>query len=103
MAGGGGADPREAALIQWFGNPRYNARGEPGPQYRAVRTRESTYAVGEAQHDCMLFDNRTDPLQMHNLFGKPDAADLQRELQDLLCREILASGERLPAFVAQHG
>jgi arylsulfatase A-like enzyme len=100
LSGKGGADPREAALIQWFGNPRYRASGEAGPEYRAIRTRDFTYAVGEAAHDCLLFDNRSDPLQLRNLFGSADAAPVQRQLHTVLVREIVATGEPVPAFVA---
>jgi arylsulfatase A-like enzyme len=103
LSGAAGGDARQAALIQWFGNPRYNAEGAPGPQYRAIRTCDFTYAVGEAPHDCLLFDNRSDPLQLHNLFDSPDAVSLQHELHALLAQEISASGEPLPDFVESAG
>ncbi|MFW6189434.1 MAG: sulfatase [Planctomycetota bacterium] len=91
--------PREAALIQWFGNPRYHADGKPGPEYRAVRTHRHTYAVSETDGECLLFDNRADPLQAENLFDDPAAGELRAGLHALLRREVLAAGESVPDFV----
>ncbi len=89
---------REAALMQWFGNPRYHPRGEPGPQWRGIRTERYTYAVHEARGP-MLFDNHADPLQMDDLHADPAAADLRRHLHALLRAELSRAGEPIPPFV----
>jgi len=102
VTAGDSPPPREAALIQWFGNPRYNAQGKPGPQYRAIRTADFTYAVGEADYQCALFDNRSDPLQLHNLFESREIPELRSKLHALLCREVLAAGEPMPEFLLRH-
>ena len=39
--------------------------------------------------------------QLRNLFGKPEAAAVQRELHAQLCRAIEASGEVLPDFIVE--
>ncbi len=99
LTGRRAAPPRDSALVQWFGNVRYSAAGRPQYQYRAIRPADYTYAVGEAEWDCLLLDNRADPLQLRNLFGSPEHRDVQAELHACLCREVLAAGEPLPDFV----
>ena len=102
----GRAGPRRAeALVQWLGATRYGWGDYP---YRAIRTARHTYCVSSAEvnerhggHYRLLFDNAADPYQQDNLFGRPEAAGLQRELHDTLCRTILASAEPLPDFVAE--
>jgi hypothetical protein len=62
-----------------------------------VSSREVNEANGG--HFRLLFDNEADPYQMSNLFGKPEARDLQRELHAQLRRAIVASAEQPPDFV----
>ena len=46
----------------------------------------------------MLFDNQTDPCQMTNLVGQPQAAGLQAEMEAMLARKLKqARDEFLPA------
>jgi arylsulfatase A-like enzyme len=94
------AQAREATLIQWFGNPRYNPEGLPGPQWRAVRTQRYTFAVSEGDWG-MLFDNETDPLQMRNLYDEGRHEPLRRRMHALLCAELVRSGEAVPEFVGR--
>ena len=91
--------------MQWLGQTRYGWGDYP---YRAIRTARHTYCVSaetanEQHGGCfrLLFDNERDEYQLDNLFGRPDAADLQRELHARLCGTIIASGEDIPDFVAE--
>ncbi len=62
-------------------------RGEYSREYRAVKTARYTY-VRSLDGPWLLFDDRTDPLQMNNLVSNPEYSDLVQELdarlQDLL-------------------
>ncbi len=98
---------RTEALVQWMGETRYGWGDYP---YRAIRTARHTYCVCSADandkhrgHFRLLFDNETDPDQLNNLFGKPEAIDLQRQLHIRLTKTILESGEPVPDFVAEVG
>ena len=94
----GGDDPSDgAALItcpapfgEWL-------RSHGGREYRGVRTGRYTY-VRTLDGPWLLYDNQTDPYQLDNLVGKPQHADLQRELDAVLRRKLDESGDRfLPA------
>ena len=95
---------RTEALVQWLGKTRYGWGDYP---YRALRTDRHTYCVCSAEANRrnggffrLLFDNEKDPDQLNNLFGKPQAVDLQRQLHVRLCKAIVESGETIPDFVA---
>ena len=90
-------------LIQWLGQSRYHWGNHP---YRAIRTQRHTYCVSSAETNLeeggvfrLLLDNIADPLQLHNLYGRWEAIDLQRELHGRLCRAIRESGEEPPDFI----
>lgn len=53
------------------------------PEYRAIRTKQYTYAR-TLEGPSKFFDNTRDPYQMNNLIGQADFADLQRELDQKL-------------------
>lgn len=68
------------------------------PHWAGVRTRDFTYGRGHISHHrispdgsrgmvkvplAALYDRRSDPLQVNNLFGKPEAADLQKKMEAL--------------------
>ncbi len=69
-------------------------RRKGGREYRAVRTARYTY-VRDLDGPWLLFDNETDPYQMHNLVDQPGHAALQAELDALLERKLR---ERSDAF-----
>jgi len=101
--GGGDGPQRRAALVQWLGKTLYGWGDYP---YRAVRTERYTYCVSSPEvneanggHFRLLFDNASDPYQMDNLFARPEAADLQRDLHRLLVGAITDSREEVPEFV----
>lgn len=80
-------DNIEAVLLacyQPFGQwPRRNG----GIEYRGVRTRQYTYAVG-LDGPWMLFDNRNDPFQVNNLVDKIEYQELRESLHAMM-QELL--------------
>ena len=89
---------RDGLLVQWFGNPRYDPNGDPGVEWRGLRTKTHTYRPA-SNDDHHLFDNSRDPMQLTNRFGDPEFAEIQRALHAMLIGEIRKSGEDLPDFV----
>jgi arylsulfatase A-like enzyme len=89
----GGPDPSDGAAlltcVQPFGE--FNVKNG-GKEYRALRTARYTYAR-DLNGPWLLFDNETDPAQMHNLVGDPSAAGLQATLDAQLTRRLKANGD----------
>jgi len=94
----GGKDPSDGATLiacaapfgQWV-------RRIGGREYRGVRTARYTY-VRDLNGPWLLFDNQTDPYQMHNLVNQPEHAALQAKLEATLNRKLQESGDKfLPA------
>ena len=56
-----------------------NVKGVNVPIYRGIRTSRHTYAVSD-QGRWLLFDNREDPYQQHNLIADPTYSKLIRDL-----------------------
>jgi len=54
-----------------------------GREYRGVRTGRYTF-VRDLKGPWLLYDNQTDPYQMSNLVGKPEYAELEKELDSQL-------------------
>ncbi|MEZ4726652.1 MAG: sulfatase [Caldilineaceae bacterium] len=74
--GKSGAEP-EAALLQGMGA---TAIFEDGHEWRALRSKQYTYAIYRVDGSELLFDNLADPYQMQNLVGD---AQYGNELQQL--------------------
>lgn len=62
-------------------------RDAGGREYRGIRTVRYTY-VRSLEGPWMLFDNREDPYQQHNLAGRPEHAEIQADLDSRLQREL---------------
>ena len=60
--------------------------------YRGLRTSRYTY-VRDTDGPWLLFDNEADPYQMKNLIGRPEAADLQAELESKLQARLDSMGD----------
>jgi arylsulfatase A-like enzyme len=86
-------DAPEAAFLQGMG---CTAAWEDGYEWRALRTQRYTYAVYLSDRSELLFDNRADPLQMHNLAGDPAHAAVLAELRGRLQQRMDALND---AFV----
>lgn len=59
------------------------------PAYRAVRTKQYTYAR-TPDGPSMLFDNVNDPFQMNNLLGKAEFEAIQKDLDSKLNAQLVA-------------
>lgn len=95
--------PNDAALIMSIAS----FSGEySGPScWRGVRTERYTYAR-TLDGPWLLYDNREDPYQQHNLIDTPDHADLQQEMDALLNRMLNERGDEfLPpaAYLERYG
>ncbi len=80
-------DNIEAVLLacyQPFGQWR---RERGGIEYRGVRTKQYTYAVG-LEGPWLLFDNKNDPYQLNNLVDQPEYQEL-RKLLHAMMQELL--------------
>ncbi len=75
----GGAEPRESAAFLQFPASYGEARSEGIGEYRGLRTERYTY-VRSRSGPWLLYDNQTDPYQMHNLCNKKEHAHLQQTL-----------------------
>jgi arylsulfatase A-like enzyme len=76
-----------------------------GREYRSLRTLHYTYAR-DRHGPWLLYDNRADPYQTNNLANQPKFARLQRRLDALLTRKLMAQhDEFLPgeAYIKQWG
>lgn len=102
----GGPNPSDgAALISCpapFG--QWN-RSHGGREFRGVRTERYTY-VRTLDGPWLLFDDRNDPYQLHNLVNQPGSAQLQAHLDAILERKLQETHDRfLPAaaYIKQWG
>ena len=86
-----GLDFAPAALGQPWDEPTSAFIGNPSPfiekipEWRGVRTRTHTY-VRALDGPWLLYDNASDPYQMHNLVDRPKHADAQQALEAELTR-----------------
>jgi len=80
--GFGKTSGEQAALIS-LPVPITEARRWGFAEYRGVRTERHTY-VRSIQGPWLLYDNQTDPYQMHNLCGQAAHKDLQQRLDRML-------------------
>ena len=60
--------------------------------YRGIRTSRHTY-VRDSEGPWLLYDNREDPYQKHNLVDNPAHADLRAELESELQSQLERNGD----------
>lgn len=68
-------------------HPRFGPTWAGGREYRGVRTKRYTY-VRDLNGPWLLYDNEKDPYQLDNRVNKPECAELQRKLNDILSRKL---------------
>ncbi|AUS06313.1 sulfatase [Tamlana carrageenivorans] len=68
------------------------AGGYPNLPYRAIRTKQYTYAR-TTEGPSMFFDNVADPYQQNNLLGNPEFEPLQNELDAKLNKKLAQLGD----------
>lgn len=102
----GGRNPSDgAALISCAAPFGQWSRHRGGREFRGIRTERYTY-VRTLDGPWLLFDDRDDPYQRHNLVNQPGAAKLQARLDALLARKLRETHDRfLPAdaYIKQWG
>jgi arylsulfatase A-like enzyme len=104
---GSGPNPNadNAALIECVAPFGEWTRPKGGKEFRGVRTVRYTY-VRDLSGPWLLFDDEKDTYQQDNLVGKPEAAEIQKQLDEVLNRKLKAAGDEfLPAekYVAKWG
>lgn len=72
VIGGVGPHPESQFIMHIAKANASGAENHPAPLFRGVRTKQHTYFVTD-KGEGSLFDNRTDPYQMKNLFNNADA------------------------------
>jgi arylsulfatase A-like enzyme len=103
----GGADPSGGAAVLMCPHPfgQWSRPRHGGREYRGLRTTRYTYAC-TLDGPWMLYDNREDPLQLHNRAADPGRAVLRDELDALLRARLSERGDEfLPgdAYIRQWG
>jgi arylsulfatase A-like enzyme len=83
------ADGPESAFFQIFG-PFHGDRTEGA--WRGVRTKRYMYARFE-EKPWVLYDLRTDPYEMTNLAGKPEAEKIQKDMDAKLAAWMKKTGD----------
>ena len=78
--GNAGPEP-DAAFLQGMG---CTAKWEDGYEWRALRTKQYTYAIYHADRSELLFDNLADPYQKHNLINESLSADTLEHFRDMI-------------------
>jgi arylsulfatase A-like enzyme len=88
-----GPEP-DAAFLQGMGA---TAVFEDGHEWRALRDKRYTYALYRADGSELLFDNQSDPHQMHNLVVDPAYAETLERFRDMLRARMAALGDTFEA------
>ncbi len=86
-----GAGPDEALLACHCPFHEWN-RARGGKEYRGLRTRRYTYCR-DLSGPWLLFDNQSDPYQMHNRCGDPALAAVQEDLDRRLTARLARIGD----------
>ncbi len=86
----GTKDTEEGALMMGTGP---TAVFGDGYEWRAYRTKRYTYATYKVDGQELLFDNETDPYQMHNLIGEPAYAALKETLKRKMYDKMTRIGD----------
>jgi arylsulfatase A-like enzyme len=81
--------PADHAALISLPVPISEARRWGFDAYRGLRTERHTY-VRSIHGPWLLYDNQTDPYQMHNLCGKPEHKALQQSLDRMLDARLRA-------------
>ena len=69
--------------------------------WRGVRTERHTYARWEDRSPWVLYDNKADPYQLHNLVGDPRAAPLRARMDKELDRLVTRHHDDAPTWQEQ--
>jgi arylsulfatase A-like enzyme len=95
MRGGAVKFPESSFLMHIQKENAAGGENNPAPLFRGVRTDSHTYAVADDGR-WLLYDDREDPFQMHNLIDDAKAANLTRDLDGVLLDWLKAAHDPFP-------
>ena len=87
-------DDPGAAFMQGMG---CTAKWEDGYEWRALRTKQYTYAIHRPDRSEKLFDNIADPFQTRNLIDAPESTKLRDQFRILLQQRMNALNDTFEA------
>jgi arylsulfatase A-like enzyme len=88
--------PRDAVLIEEEGQRTYMGFADR-IRMRTLVTTTHRLSLYEGVDWAELYDLAADPHEMRNLWDKPEAGEIQREMLERLAREMIAASETSPA------
>lgn len=92
LRGRADAPRQEALLIAHYANYVFRP-DRPVPEWRGLRTDTHTYAATSDRRPWLLFNNESDPFQVHNLVEDPDARPVLDRLADILEKTLERTGD----------
>jgi arylsulfatase A-like enzyme len=93
---GGKPSQRDAVLIEEEGQRTYMGFASR-IRMRTLITRQHRLSLYEGVEWAELYDRAADPNEMRNLWGRPEAAAVERAMIEQMAREMLAWSETSPA------
>jgi arylsulfatase A-like enzyme len=88
--------PRDAVLIEEEGQRTYMGFADR-IRMRTLVTTTHRLSLYEGVEWAELYDLAADPHEMQNLWDRPEAGEIQREMLERLAREMIAASETSPA------
>jgi arylsulfatase A-like enzyme len=76
-----------AQYMRGESHPKFGPTWAGGREYRGIRTQRYTY-VRDLNGPWLLYDNQKDPYQLDNKVNRPEYAQLQKKLDDILSRKL---------------
>ncbi|NOZ24029.1 MAG: sulfatase-like hydrolase/transferase [Planctomycetes bacterium] len=92
LEGDGDLNRPNAALVESYGS--YGDESVP-LQAKTVITPDANFTLF-GDNTGMLFDLNNDPDECVNLFGRPEAAGMEREMRDILCDLLIRQNQPMP-------
>lgn len=83
----GGDEIRDHAALYMCVSSFARVQAQFKKEYRAIKTKQYSY-VKDSSGAWLLFDDKDDPYQIHNLAGLPEFADVQKQLDEQLMQEL---------------
>ena len=74
-------------------HPKFGPTWAGGREYRGIRTKRYTY-VRDLKGPWLLYDNEKDPYQLDNRANKPQYAELQKKLDDILSQKLKETNDQ---------
>ena len=95
MRGSPAVFPESSFLMHIAKSNATGGKNNPAPLFRGLRTDRHTYAIA-TDGQWLLYDNREDPYQMHNLITDKSRRKLTLDLDHLLTGWLKSAGDPFP-------